>query len=160
LCRLGYKLGASTVWTILQRAGVAGAPTRSALSWRQFLRAQANGVLAVDFFTVDTVLLKRLYVLFVIEVATRRVHVLGVTPRPVGEWVAQQARNLLVDLGERVTRCQFLIRDRDTKFSAVFDAVLPPRASRCSPRRCGRRGPMPTPSGGWAPFGVSCSTGY
>jgi putative transposase len=124
LCRLGYKLGASTVWTILQRAGVAPAPTRSALSWRQFLRAQANGVLAVDFFTVDTVLLKRLYVLFVIEVATRRVHVLGVTLRPVGEWVAQQARNLLVDLGERVTRCQFLIRDRDTKFTAVFDAVF------------------------------------
>jgi len=124
LCRLGDKLGASTVWTILQRAGVAPAPTRSALSWRQFLRAQANGVLAVDFFTVDTVLLKRLYVLFVIEVATRRVHVLGVTPRPVGEWVAQQARNLLVDLGERVTRCQFLIRDRDTKFTAVFDAVF------------------------------------
>jgi putative transposase len=79
LCRLGDKdrLGASTVWTILRRAGVAPAPKRSALTWRQFLRAQAASVLAVDFFTVDTVLLRRLYVLFVIEVATRRVHVLG-----------------------------------------------------------------------------------
>jgi putative transposase len=84
LCRLGYRIGASTAWTILQRAGVDPAPKRSAVSWRQFLRAQAKGVLAVDFCTVDTVFLKRLHVLFVLEVATRRVHVLGVTPHPVG----------------------------------------------------------------------------
>jgi putative transposase len=77
LRRLGYEIGASTVWTILQRAGVDPAPKRSAVSWRQFLQVQAKGVLAVDFFTVDTVFLKRLYVLFVIEVATRRVQVLG-----------------------------------------------------------------------------------
>jgi hypothetical protein len=94
LCRLGYGIGPSTVWTILRRAGVAPAPKRSAVSWRQFLRAQAKGVLAVDFFTVDTVFLKQLYVLFVIEVASRRVHVLGVTAHPSGEWVTQQARNL------------------------------------------------------------------
>jgi putative transposase len=73
LCRLGFKLGASTVWAILRRAGVAPAPTRSAVTWRQFLGAQAKGVLAVDFFTVDTVLFRRLYVLFVLEVASRRV---------------------------------------------------------------------------------------
>src|SRR6266516_3318663 len=87
LCRLGYRdrIGASTVWAILQRAGVAPAPKRSAVAWRQFLRTQATSVLAVDFFTVDTVFLQRLYVLFVIEVATRRVHVLGVTAHPVGE---------------------------------------------------------------------------
>ena len=124
LCRLGYKIGASTVWAILHRAGVEPAPKRSALTWRQFLRAQAKSVLAVDFFTVDTVLLKRLYVLFVIEVASRRVHVLGVTAHPSGEWVAQQARNLFMELAGQVGRFRFLVRDRDTKFTAAFDAVF------------------------------------
>jgi transposase InsO family protein len=126
LGRLGYKgrIGASTVWAILHRAGVEPAPKRSALTWRQFLRAQAKSVLAVDFFTVDTVLLKRLYVLFVIEVASRRVHVLGVTAHPSGEWVAQQARNLFMELAGQVGRFRFLVRDRDTKFTAAFDAVF------------------------------------
>jgi transposase InsO family protein len=126
LCRLGYRdrIGASTVWTILQRGGVDPAPKRSAVSWRQFLRAQATCVLAVDFFTVDTVLLKRLYVLFAIEIATRRVHVLGVTPHPVGEWFAQQARNLVMGIGEDVAGFRFLVRDRDTKFTVAFDRVF------------------------------------
>jgi putative transposase len=124
LCRLGYGMGASTVWVILRRAGVDPAPQRSAISWRQFLRAQAKGVLAVDFFTVDTVLLQRLHVLFVLEVATRRVHVLGITPHPVGDWVTQQARNLLIELADRVGRFRFLLRDRDTKFTDAFDAVF------------------------------------
>src|SRR5215216_7681144 len=124
LCRLGYTIGASTVWAILHRAGVEPAPKRSALTWRQFLRAQAKSVLAVDFFTVDTVFLQRLYVLFVLEVATRRVHLLGVTSHPAAEWVAQQARNLLMGLNDGAGRFRFLVRDRDMKFTAAFDAVF------------------------------------
>jgi putative transposase len=124
LGRLSYKIGASTVWAILHRAGVDPAPKRSALTWRQFLRVQAKSVLAVDFFTVDTVLLHRLYVLFVIEVASRQVHVLGVTPHPVAAWVTQQARNLLMGLEDRVGQFRWLIRDRDAKFSAAFDAIF------------------------------------
>jgi transposase InsO family protein len=124
LRRFGYRVGASTVWTILKGAGVDPAPTRSALTWQQFLQAQAQGMLAVDFFTVDTMLLGRLYVLFTVEVATRRVHLLGIVAHPAGQWMAQQARNLLMELGERVDRFPFLVRDRDAKFTAVFDAVF------------------------------------
>jgi transposase InsO family protein len=95
-------------------------------SWRRFLRAQAKVVLAVDFFTVDTIMLQRLDVLFVIEVATRRSRVLGVTPHPVGARVAQQARNLhlLMEIGDGVGRFRLVIRDRDTKFTAAFDAAV------------------------------------
>jgi putative transposase len=115
---------ASTVWAVLHRAGVDPAPTRSAISWRRFLRAQAKGVLAVDFFTVDTVFLQRLYVLFVLEVASRRVPCWRVTTHPADDWVTQQARNLLMELEDRVGRFRFLLRDRDAKFAAAFDAVF------------------------------------
>jgi putative transposase len=142
LVGLGHRIAASTVWKILHQAGAAPAPRRAGPTWRQFLTTPAKAMVACDFFTVDTVLLKRLYVLFFIELATRQVHVAGITAHPTGAWVAQQARNLLMDLGDRADRLRFLLRDRDGKFTAAFDAVFtaadieiirtPPQAPRAN----------------------------
>jgi putative transposase len=142
LVGLGYQVAASTVWKILHRAGVDPSPRRSGPTWKQFLTAQAHTILACDFFTVDTVFLKRIYVLFFLELATRQVHVVGVTAHPTGAWITQQARNLLMDLDHRADGLQFLIRDRDSKFTAGFDAVFtaadiavirtPPQAPRAN----------------------------
>jgi putative transposase len=142
LVGLGHPIAASTVWTILKRTGLDPAPRRSGPTWRQILAAQAHAILAIDFAHVDTIFLRRLYVLVVIEHDRRRVRIAGITAHPTGAWVTQQARNLLMDLGDRAEQFRFLIRDRDTKFTAAFDAAFagadiriirtPVRASRAN----------------------------
>ena len=124
LARMGVVLAPSSVWTILRRHNIDPSPMRTGRSWQEFLRSQASSMLACDFFTVDTVLLKRLYVLFFIELDTRRVHMMGITAHPTGAWVVQQARNLSVVLADRAHPVRFLIRDRDAKFTSSFGEVL------------------------------------
>ena len=124
LLRLGVQVSVTAIRTTLRRHGLDPAPRRTATTWRGFLRQQAAGIIACDFFTVETVWLRRLYVLFFIELDTRRVHLAGVTANPNGAWVTQQARNLLLVLGEPGRRVRFLLRDRDAKFSRSFDEVF------------------------------------
>jgi putative transposase len=122
LLKLGIRVSATTVRTILLRHGLDPAPRRAGPTWTEFLRSQAEGILACDFFTVETIKLKTIYVLFFIELQTRRVQVVGVTAHPNSAWVTQQARNLAID--ERLGDARFLVRDRDAKFSGPFDEVL------------------------------------
>jgi putative transposase len=124
LWRLGLTAAPSTVWAILKDAGIDPAPRRTGMSWAGFLRSHADSILACDFFTVETVRLKRLYVLFFIELQTRRVHLGGVTANPTADWTSQQARNLTMALPEGEERFRFIIHDRDAVFSASFDEVF------------------------------------
>jgi putative transposase len=124
LVGLGVSLAASTVWEILRREGIEPAPRRLESSWAEFLRRQAASILECDFLTVDTLSLKRFYILFFIELASRRVHIAGMTANPDGAWVTQQARNLLMRLDDEGLRARFLIRDRDSKFTHAFDEIF------------------------------------
>ena len=122
LKKLGLSISATAVCSLLRRYGFQPAPRRDGPSWKEFLAQQAAGIVACDFFCAETVWLKTLYVLFFIELSTRRVHLAGVTAHPASAWVTQQARNLAVE--DRLNRAQFLIRDRDAKYSGPFDEVF------------------------------------
>src|SRR6266404_3781060 len=121
---LGIKVAASTVWEILQQAGIDPAPERTSTTWASFLRSQAGALLACDFFETVTLTGARLYVLAVIEHASRRIRILGATPHPTASWVVQAARNLVMDIEDAGCRARFLIRDRDGKFPPLFDLIL------------------------------------
>jgi putative transposase len=130
LTKLGIAVAPSTVWKILRAVGIDPAPRRAGPTWRQFLHTQATGILAVDFLHVDTVLLKRMYVLVFIEHGTRRMHLGGITANPTGEWTVQQARNLALTLGERFKDIKFLLRDHGSNFTPSFDAVFQATGTR------------------------------
>src|SRR5579863_9291528 len=130
LAQPGIAVAPSTGWEILRAAGIDPAPGRSSPTWRQFLTAQGAGIVAVDFLPVDTVLLRRVYVLVFIEHGTRRRHLGGVTAHPAGDWTVQQARNLARSRGERFEDIRFLVSDRGSNFTASFDALFQAAGTR------------------------------
>ena len=147
------------MWLLLKRCGIDPAPRRASLTWQQFLAAQAEGILACDLFHAETVLLMRLEVLFVLEVSTRRVHILGMTANPTGEPVAQQARSLLMDLADRIEQFRFLVRDRDARVTDTFAAIFASEGIRILRTPMRHRQRTPSPSGGSARSVVRCWTG-
>jgi putative transposase len=128
LRKLGIRVGATTIRSLLRRSGLGPAPRRGGPSWGEFLRAQAQGMLACDFFTVETAWLRRLYVLFFVEHGSRRVHLAGVSSNPDCVWMRQQARNVAIE--ERLANVRFLLHDRDAKFSGSFDELIRSEAVR------------------------------
>jgi hypothetical protein len=124
LLTLGVKVAPSTVWEMLRQAGIDPAPDPAATTWTDFLRSQAEALLAADFIETITLTGTRMYVLAVIEHASRRIRILGATAHPTAAWVTQAARNLVMDLEDAGCRVKYLIRDRDGKYPALFDAVL------------------------------------
>jgi putative transposase len=147
LLKLGVRLAPSTIAQIMKNHGLGPAPRRSGPTWRAFLRAQASHIVATDFFCVDTVLLKRLYVLFFIEVGRRRIWITGVTAHPNATWVTQQARNVTGDIVDEEIDLKFLIRDRDTKYVGGFDEVFRSEGAQILTTPFQRRTRMPMPSG-------------
>jgi putative transposase len=135
------------------------APRRSGPTWKQFLTTPAHSILATDFFCVDILLRHRLSALFVVEHATRRVHLLGITANPTAAWATQQTRNLLMDLDDRVAQFTFLILDRDSKFTDTFDTVFASEGVRILRTRCERLGRTRSPNDGSARCAASCWTG-
>src|SRR6266516_623963 len=140
LRKLGLRVGATTIRTLLRRHGLGPAPRRCGPTWSQFLRAQAEGVVACDFFTAETIWRKTLYVLFFLQVSTRQVVAVGVTANPDAAWVTQQARNATMDLGDRQVAARFLLRDHDAMFPGAFDQVFRAEGAAviCTPIRAPR----------------------
>ena len=159
LATMGITIAPSSVWAILKRHGIEPSPRRSGPTWAEFLAGQAKGLLACDFFSVDTVRLRRLYVLFFIHHETRLVRIAGVTAKPATDWVTQQARNICMELTDRETPVMFLIRDRDAKLTSSFDAVFAAEGIRIikTPVRAPRANALAERSS--APSGASASTG-
>src|SRR5664280_371249 len=133
LRKLGIRVAATTIRTLLRTSRLGPAPRRTGPSWTQFLRAQAQGIIACDFFTVETAWLRTLYVLLFIELGSRRIHLSASTVHPDAAWVTQQARNLAMELDDRPTAIRFLIRDRDTKFVGPFDEVFRSEGAKVIP---------------------------
>ena len=144
LVKLGYSVGRSTIRDVLKRQQIPPAPERKrrGSTWHQFLTRHRQTIVACDFFTCETLFLKTIYVLFFIELGTRKVHIAGCTAYPTAAWVAQQARNLAWHMQDGTVACRFLIRDRDAKFPAAFDTIFQSEGRRSSGLRTGHPGRM------------------